>query len=135
MSIIKYFILLFLILNKIKCSPYNHLDFQLALLILSAGDHGSKIVLDPNTKDYLKININKEKKRSYKVDIVDIIPSLKEIRDGTPKTKSNDITKKFKELYEEAEYLVCNKMGHQCNSNNSLFQRYKNTNTQQTMRN
>ncbi|ORX42229.1 hypothetical protein BCR36DRAFT_291498 [Piromyces finnis] len=59
--------------------PYNHLDIQLALLILSAGDHDGNIVKDANL-EYLKINISKNLSNKVEKDIVDIIPSLRDIR-------------------------------------------------------
>ena len=60
MNISKYFILL-LLFTKINCSPFNHLDIQLALLILAAGDHNGNIITDPNNpNNYLSVkNIGK----------------------------------------------------------------------------
>jgi len=47
MNIIKYFISILLIfVIKTNCSSYNHLDIQLALLILAAGDYKGNIVKD-----------------------------------------------------------------------------------------
>ena len=59
MNISKYFILL-LLFTKINCNPFNHLDIQLALLILAAGDHNGNIITDPNNpNNYLSVNIGK----------------------------------------------------------------------------
>ncbi|ORX42642.1 hypothetical protein BCR36DRAFT_463120, partial [Piromyces finnis] len=80
MRIIKWFILILVIITKIYCSPYNHLDIQLALLILSAGDHDGNIVKDANL-EYMKINISKDPSNKVEKDIVDIIPSLRKIKE------------------------------------------------------
>jgi len=54
MNFIKYFIsLLFLFIIKTNFSAYNKLDLQLALLILSAGNHNGNIVKKGD--DFLKI--------------------------------------------------------------------------------
>jgi len=83
MNIFKYFIsLLIIFIIRTNCSAYNKLDLQLALLILSAGDHNGNIVKD-NDGNYLKINIasNSYPAGKYEVDIADIIPRLAEIKE------------------------------------------------------
>jgi len=46
MNFIKQFILLlFYVIITTDCSPYNHLDIQLALLILSADDHNNIFII------------------------------------------------------------------------------------------
>ncbi|ORX53810.1 hypothetical protein BCR36DRAFT_582066 [Piromyces finnis] len=115
MNIIRYFIsLLFIFIIKANCSSYNKLDLQLALLILSAGDHNGNIVKNKNG-EYLKININKEGSGIQK-DIVDIIPSLAGIKREVnldEKTKIERINNKFRYLYKKAERLIAYRIGYE----------------------
>jgi len=73
MNIIKFIILLlFIFITTIDCSPYNHLDLQVSLLILAAGDHNGNIVKDKYDNP-LKINISSNKNKDNLVSIIDII--------------------------------------------------------------
>ena len=132
MNIIKHFILFLLIfIIKIDCSPYNHLDLQLALLILSAGDHEGNII-NGNDNKPLKINIGKNGS-NIEVDIVDIIPRLSRIRKKILKPVGGDtiegtINKEFKKLYDLAEKVACARLGHSYKKNKPLFNRYKDNN-------
>ena len=73
MNIIKFIILLlFIFITTIDCSPYNHLDLQVSLLILTAGDHNGNIVKDKYDNP-LKINISSNKNKDNLVSIIDII--------------------------------------------------------------
>jgi len=133
MNFIKYFICLLLIIIKIDCSPYNHLDIQLSLLILSAGDINGNILYDPtlineNGKEerkYLSINIGKNGKLIR--SIVDIIPSLKAItKEGLdPDVEKQKIEEKFRELYIKAEKIACDRLGHEFISDKRLSSNYK----------
>ncbi|ORX42654.1 hypothetical protein BCR36DRAFT_156730, partial [Piromyces finnis] len=112
MRIIKWFILILISITKIYCSPYNHLDIQLALLILSAGDHDGNIVKDANL-EFMKINISKDPSNKVEKDIIDIIPSLREIRkhENDIERQNQRIEIKFKELYKKAEKLAIHRLG------------------------
>ncbi|ORX59262.1 hypothetical protein BCR36DRAFT_366445 [Piromyces finnis] len=127
MNIIKYFILLLVVITKIDCSPHNHLDIQLSLLILSAGDHNGNIVKDIDS-NYLKINISKNENKNEMKDIVDIIPSLRKIRDeeNDINEKNKKIEAKFKELYRKAEKIAYDRLGHtyEYSENPLLFNKY-----------
>jgi len=124
MKFIKYFILLLLII-KIDCSPYNHLDTQLALLILSADNHKGKIVGDysnKNNPDYLKIVVGKDKEQEITMTIVDIIPSLKEVKNNKSLTlmdRTKEIERRFRQLYKHAENIYLRKFNHPYTGDNN----------------
>ena len=119
MNIIKYFILLLVLFTKIDCSPYNHLDLQIALLILLAGDHNGNIVKGLDGKP-LKINIsiNNSNNNKYIKDITEIIPSLKKVKSDLnnfpdEKSQNSEIERRFKELYKLAEIIACDRLSYQ----------------------
>jgi len=132
MNIIKIIILLLVYsIVKINCGTYNHLDLQLALLILSAGNNTDNIVENLTNSGYLTIKVKNKGSSSENVSIVDIIPSLKEIQDNdglypTEDDKKKAITRKFKKLYTKVEHIACNKLGHTYEAHGSLFIRYYN---------
>ncbi|ORX84802.1 hypothetical protein BCR32DRAFT_111392 [Anaeromyces robustus] len=137
MNNIKYFIsLLILYIIKVDCSPYNHLDLQIALLILSAGDHKGNIVKDLDEKP-LKINISIKNfdNNKYIKDITEIIPKLNEVKTDsnydTDSKKTKEIERRFKELYKLAEIIVCDRLGYEYIEHlndpyvSELYNRYK----------
>jgi len=104
MNIIKFIILLlFIFITTIDCSPYNHLDLQVSLLILAAGDHDGNIVKDKYNNP-IKINISNDERKDNFASIIDIIPKLSKYKeDNQPpnkgKTKEETIKEEFKKLY------------------------------------
>jgi len=121
MNINKYFVsILLLLIIKVNCGVYNHLDMQLALLILSAGDHNGNIIKDANG-NYLEIIIGREKDSQgnfvdIKKDITEIIPALVDVKKQN-KSNSVDVMKKevekyFKKLYIKSERLATYRMGY-----------------------
>ncbi|ORX64140.1 hypothetical protein BCR32DRAFT_251268 [Anaeromyces robustus] len=122
--------------NEVDCSPYNHLDLQIALLILSAGDHKGNIVKDLDEKP-LKINISIKNfdNNKYIKDITEIIPKLNEVKTDsnydTDSKKTKEIERRFKELYKLAEIIVCDRLGYEYIEHlndpyvSELYNRYK----------
>ncbi|KAG4092743.1 hypothetical protein H8356DRAFT_1294369 [Neocallimastix lanati (nom. inval.)] len=99
--------------------PYNHLDLQIALLILLAGDHNGNIVKGLDGKP-LKINIsiNNSNNNKYIKDITEIIPSLKKVKSDLnnfpdEKSQNSEIERRFKELYKLAEIIACDRLSYQ----------------------
>jgi len=126
MNIIKYyFIYLLLFIIKNNGSPWNHLDLQLSLLILSAGNHDGEIIKDKATDNYLKINV-KDNSKIEMVDIVEIIPKLRKMRNN--KEVASNIENEFKKLYKKAEMIAYNRLGYTYNNGKSLFDYYKGSN-------
>jgi len=142
MSIIKFFVLLLFCIIKIDCSPYNHLDLQLAMLILSAGDPNGNILYNPKFKEYkeevdmldrnyniyLTVAIDNSDENNEK-SIVDILPVLHEIDQNDrldDKNRIKNIETTFKDLYMKSQRVVCARLSLKCDNNNLLFDQYKN---------
>ena len=137
MNIIKYFILLLLtFVIKVNSGVYNHLDIQLALLILSFGDHNGNIIKDANN-EYMKVRVGEYIENNHVVyiekDITEIIPALAELNEkykNNPKLRKESVEKTFKELYIKAERLATYRMGftydplHNIASSNKYFNQY-----------
>ena len=141
MNIIKYFILLLLtFVIKVNSGVYNHLDIQLALLILS--DHNGKIIKDTQN-NYMKIKIREYSKNNQinyeEADITDILSVLVEIKDKyksqtpsqlTQSKMKKELENKFKELYIKAERLATYRMEfqyqemHNINQDSNYFEQY-----------
>jgi len=130
MFILKFLIIITLtllssIINNVNCSAQNHLNTQLALLILSAGDNSGNIALD-NNNNLLTIDRGDGKP----VSIIDIIPSLKKEALHPTCGKSGLIcaNEKFRKLYFKAEQIYISKFGYTNDSNGNLL-KYPNDDT------
>jgi hypothetical protein len=134
MNIFKYFVLILVIIAKNYCSPFNHLDLQLALLILSTGDYNGEILYDPTVSqdssgeysEYLTVNIGKNSVR--KRSIVEILPVLNKIKNNqilTDEERTEKIKNKFRELYKKSIRIAYDRLGYDQNDNLLLTARYK----------